>query len=84
MADFVRSFDSKNEAHVAWLRDVGQAMTRITNGEKVDIIKMVDDNPLPGHPKVKDVMDWAYIHFQLAMKYSNAVLNCEAYVPTSQ
>jgi hypothetical protein len=81
--DFVKAFDSKNEAHVLWLRDVGNAMTKVTNNEKVDVIKFVDDNPLPGKPKIKDVMEWAYIHFQLAMKYSNAVLNCDAFVPTT-
>jgi len=83
MTDFVKAFNSKDEAHVLWLRDVGRAMTQITNNEKVDVIKMVDANPLPGRPKIKDVMEWAYIHFQLAMKYSNAVLNGEAHVPVA-
>jgi len=41
----------------------------------------VNDNPLPGNPKMKNVADWAYIHFQLAMKYANAVLSCDAFVP---
>ena len=44
----MRSFNSNEESHVMWLKDVGVAMTQITNGEKVDIIKMVNDNPLPG------------------------------------
>lgn len=83
MTDFVKAFDSKNETHVLWLRDVGNAMTKITNNEKIDIIKIVDDNPFPGKPKIKDVMEWAYIHFQLTMKYANAVLNADAFIPTS-
>jgi len=29
-----------------------------------------------------NVADWPYIHFQLAMKYANAVLNCDAFVPS--
>ena len=38
MAHLVRSFDSNDESHVTWLKDVGVVMTQITNGEKVDII----------------------------------------------
>lgn len=82
MAHLVRSFDSKNESHVLWLKDVGVAMTQITNGEKVDIIKMVNDNPLPGSPSMENVVDWPYVHFQIAMKYANAVLNCDAFIPS--
>jgi len=29
-------------------------------------------------------MDWAYIHFQLAMKYTNAVLNGDAFIPSGK
>ena len=50
MAHLVRSFDSNDESHVTWLKDVGVVMTQITNGEKVDIIKTVNNNPLPGSP----------------------------------
>lgn len=82
MAHLVRSFNSNEESHVMWLKDVGVAMSQITNGEKVDIIKMVNKNPLPGSPTVANVADWPYIHFQLAMKYANAVLNCDAFVPS--
>jgi len=27
------------------------------------------------------MLDFAYVHFQLAMKYANAVLNRDAFVP---
>jgi len=82
MAEFVKNFDCKDEAHVLWLRDIGQAMAKVTSGEKVDIEQVVNTNPLTGHPRMKNMMDWAYVHFQLAMKYANAVLNLEAFVPT--
>lgn len=81
MAHFVRSFDCKDEKHVMWLKDVGDAMTKITNNEKVDIISIVNNNPLKGSPTMKNVADWAYVHFQLAMKYTNAVLNSDAFIP---
>jgi hypothetical protein len=30
------------------------------------------------------VADWAYVHFQLSMKYSNAVLDEDAFVPKTK
>lgn len=84
MTDFVKNFDCKNKEHVLWLRDVGQAMAKATSGERVDIEKIVNDNPMDGNTTMKNMMDWAYIHFQLAMKYSNAVLSCDAYLPTPE
>ena len=84
MADFVTKFDCKNEAHVMWLKDVGQAMAQSISGERVDISMIVNGNPLPEHPKMSNPADWAYIHFQLAMKYANAVLSCDAFVPSNK
>lgn len=82
MVNFVKGFDCKNESHVMWLKKVGGAMARVTDGgDKVDIIGIVNDNPIEGNPKMDNPMDWAYIHFQLAMKYTNAVLNGDAFVP---
>lgn len=84
MANFVRSFDCKNEQHVMWLKKMGSTMAQSMDGSKVDVISAVNSNPLPGKPSVKNPMDWAYIHFQLCMKYSNAVLSCDAFVPTTK
>ncbi|MBT5122732.1 MAG: hypothetical protein HOM38_08410 [Euryarchaeota archaeon] len=82
MVNFVKGFECQNESHVMWLKKVGGAMARATGGgDKVDIIGIVNDNPIEGNPKMDNPMDWAYIHFQLAMKYTNAVLNGEAFVP---
>lgn len=82
MTDFVKNFDCKNEAHVMWLKDVGQAMAKATSGERVNIEQIVNKNPLDKSPQMTNMMDWAYVHFQLAMKYANAVLNLEAFVPS--
>lgn len=81
MTDFVKNFDCKNEDHVLWLKKVGAGMAVITSGKKYDISKEVNDNPLTGKPQMTNPMDWAYIHFQLAMKYTNAVLNGDAFIP---
>ena len=81
MAHFVRSFDCNNEDHVLWLKEVGQAMVKTIDGEKMDIIQVVKNNPLTGKPSIDNPMDWAYVHFQLCMKYANAVLNHDAFIP---
>jgi len=64
-----------------WLKKIGGVMAKSMDGERIDIISAVNDNPLPGSPSIDNPMDWAYVHFQLCMKYANAVLNGEAFVP---
>jgi hypothetical protein len=84
MAEFVKNFDCKSEEHVMWLKKVGDVMTKLTMGEKADLVSMVNSNPLKDSPKMTNPADWAYIHFQLAMKYSTAVLSCDAFIPASE
>jgi hypothetical protein len=84
MAHFVRSFDCKNKDHVFWLKDVGQVMAKTMSGERIDLTSAVNNNPLPGKPSMENPADWAYIHFQLTMKYATAVLSCDAFVPTNK
>lgn len=84
MAHFIRSFDCKNEKHVMWLKTVGNKTGQSMNGEKIDIMAVVNGNPLPGKPSVDVPTDWAYLHFQLCMKYANAVLNEDAFIPHSK
>lgn len=84
MAHFVLSFDCKNEEHVMWLKDVGECMAKVIGGEKFDILSIVNNSPLPGNPSLENGMEWAYTHFQLCMKYTNAVLHGDAFVPTTK
>jgi hypothetical protein len=81
MVNFVTAFDCKDEAHVMWLKQIGVDMTKAVNGEKIDIIKTVEVNPLKDVPTMTNPADFAYIHFQLCMKYANAVLNNDAFIP---
>ena len=82
MAEFVKNFDCKNEEHVMWLKEIGKGMAKVSTGEKFDIAKVANNNPLPGKPKMKNPMDWAQSHLQLCMKYSQAVLRGVAHIPT--
>jgi|TARA_R110000851_G_scaffold99135_1_gene214068 hypothetical protein len=81
MAHFVKNFDCKNEEHVMWLKQVGEVTAKTMNGDKIDITKYIHNNPIKGNPTMENPMDWAYIHFQLTMKYATAVLSGVAFIP---
>ena len=76
---FVGLFDPENEKHVMWLKSVDEAMNNTTTGQKVDFLKVVNGNPMK--VSEKNMMDWAYTHFQLCMKYTQAVLRGKAFIP---
>ena len=58
MVNFVKGFECQNESHVMWLKKVGGAMARATGGgDKVDIIGIVNDNPIEGNPKMDNPID---------------------------
>ena len=80
---FVKEFDPKNEDHVLWLQRVDSSMMKATDGKKYggeDFMKVVNENPFG--IKMTNPMQWAESHFQLCMKYSQAVLRGVAYIPT--
>jgi hypothetical protein len=81
MAHFVRNFDCKNEEHVIWLKNLGEEMAKSIGGDRVNLSDTINNNPLPGKPSIDNVMDFAYVHFQLCMKYTTAVLNGQAFIP---
>jgi len=82
--EFVKNFNSNSEADVMWLKRVGEITVKSMEGSRVDISKVINDNPIKGNPKMSNPIDWAYVHFQLCMKYANAVLNEDAFVPGSK
>ena len=84
MSEFVKNFDCKDEKHVMWLKEVGEIMAKVTMGGKADIIGSVNNNPLKNTQTMTSPADWAYIHFQLAMKYANSVLSGDAFIPVKK
>ena len=51
-----------------WLKKLGEDTSKSISGEKVNLTKTINNNPLPGKPSMENVMDFAYVHFQLCMK----------------
>jgi hypothetical protein len=79
---FVKQFDPVNKEHVLWLQRIDNSMRKANNQEKYgseDFMKVVNDNPFG--IKMTKPMEWAESHFQLCMKYSQAVLRGVAYIP---
>ena len=76
---FVRAFDPKEKSHVLWLKDVCTAMAKVSDGEKVDIVAVVNSNPFGS--TLGSPLELAEMHFQVAMKYTAAVLSEDAWVP---
>ena len=76
---FIHRFDPKDKEHVLWLKDVCTAMAKATGGDHVDIITVANSNPF--NCALSSPLDFAQAHFQLAMKYTSAVLSEDAWVP---
>ena len=81
---FVKEFDPKKEEHVIWLQKIDDVMQHITDSTKasLDMMKTVNENPFG--IKMKNPIEWAQAHFQLCMKYSQAVLRGVAHIPTQR
>lgn len=81
MASAITQFDPSVEQHVLWLQKVDNAMIGITDQKKIHLEKIVNDTPFTCGRI--DMVEWAFTHFQLTMKYSQAVLRGEAFIPTA-
>ena len=82
---FVKKFDPTREEDVLWLQKIDEAMTRASDQEKygsTDFMKIVNENPYG--ITMKNPMEWAESHFQLCMKFTQAVLRGVAYIPTKR
>jgi len=79
---FRLSFDSKNPEHVMWLgKFYKYAKNLATNREPIDVF--INTNPFGQKLQKEELLDWIHIHFALAMKYSQDVLDGKAWVPSA-
>jgi hypothetical protein len=82
---FIKKFDPTREEDVLWLQKIDGAMTKASDQEKygsTDFMKIVNENPYG--ITMKNPMEWAESHFQLCMKFTQAVLRGVAYIPTKR
>jgi Tol biopolymer transport system component len=78
-SEFVSKFDPMNEEHVLWLQKIDNVMAQLAPDKQMNIAKDINENPFG--IKGENVLDWAYVHFQLALKYSQGVLRGKAFIP---
>ena len=82
--NFVEKFDCANSTHVKWLQKLTiKVMPKLSDGKACDLLGAINDNPIPGATLAKDdLLNWAQLHFVIAMKYSTAVLQGAAWTPS--
>jgi len=78
-SQFVEKFDAENKTHVLWLKKMGEMMEGLDPAKQTDLSKLVNLNPMK--VIMMNPLDWVFIHFSLAMKYTKMVLSGNAWVP---
>jgi hypothetical protein len=79
---FKNAFDSKNSEHVKWLAKFYKyAKNLASNREPIE--KFINTNPMGVTMESSETLDWIHIHFILAMKYSQDVLDGKAWIPNA-
>ena len=90
MSSLTTKFQARDPAHVMWLKTMSVVLdsTKIQDPvaqekalRKLDLKKVLEKNPMGVTITSEDLMNFPMTHFGLAMIYSNAVLNGEAWVP---
>ena len=79
---FAEKFNPEDKTHVMWLKKMGELMETLDPAKRMDLTKLVNLNPMG--VTMKNPLDWVFIHFSLAMKYTKAVLNGDGWVPTKK
>lgn len=77
---FKDAFDSTNKAHVKWLAKFFKYAKNIAV-MRTPIDEFINTNPMGIHMEQSELMDWIHVHFVLAMKYSQDVLEGHAWIP---
>jgi hypothetical protein len=74
----IKKFEPSQKEHVLWLRSLSTGMGMVTEGKKCDVVALMNDNPMG--EKINPT-EFAYQHFTLCMKYTNAIFDGKAYIP---
>lgn len=80
---FKDAFDSSNQAHVKWLAKFFKYAKNI-GISRSPIDEFINTNPMRVRMETSELMDWIHVHFILAMKYAQDVLDGKAWTPPSE
>lgn len=93
MTNLTKKFNPMNQVHVKWLKTLSSVstITKMTNPlemekalKKLNLQGLLEKNPMGVKITSSDLMEFPMIHFGLAMVYTNAVLEGEAWIPTKE
>ena len=79
-SQFATMFNPAEETHVRWLKKMSDHMENLDPlKNQKDLSKLINLNPMK--VLLQNPLDWVFIHFSLALKYTNAVFKGEAWIP---
>lgn len=74
---FASRFQPQQQSHVLWMKRVVHTLGDM----RVNIVDVINSNPMNVEITESDIMDIVFIQFSLAMKYTKAILDGEAWIP---
>ena len=74
---FASRFQPQQQSHVLWMKHVVHTL----GDTRVNIVDVINSNPMNVEITESDIMDIVFIQFSLAMKYTKAILDGEAWIP---
>lgn len=79
----VEKFQTQNPEHIQWLKNLFATTKTLTQQKKNDdsLYALMDNNPFGIKFKKTDYLSIPEIHFGMAMKYAESVLDGTAYTP---
>lgn len=79
---FLKAFEPSNKDHVLWFKRMITVASYFNGTEtKIDLVGEIQMNPMKVEFKHSDALEWVHVHFCLAMKYCQAVLDHTAFIP---
>ena len=87
----ITQFDPSNESHVLWLKEMFDVIKIMNtddiveaekNMQKLDLEGMLGKNPMKLKVSKDELLQFPIIHFTLSVKYSEAVLDKKAWLPS--
>jgi len=76
---FIQAFDAGNQEHVKWFKRMIAVARNLET--KIDLVSEIQMNPMKVEFKHSEALEWVHVHFCLAMKYCQAVLDHTAFIP---
>ena len=83
--EFGQKFEPNNKKHVVWWKMLCDQMDKAAENTRTHRIgNIIDLNPMGIKFNMSNIMDIVFIQFTLGLTYARAVLEGNAYIPSTQ